>query len=99
MRRNNWLFADSLRAGQHATAVMSLIQSAKLNARDPYASLKDVLTRPPTHNNSKIEELLPHRWQPGRLRAAHFSRTPPSGRNPPQAAWLALSASVVNESA
>ena len=41
--RNNWLFAGSLRAGQRATAVMSLIQSAKLNGIDPLAYLKDVL--------------------------------------------------------
>ena len=33
--RNNWLFAGSLRAGQRAAAVMSLIQSAKLNGHDP----------------------------------------------------------------
>ena len=62
--RNNWLFAGSLRAGQRAAAVMSLIQSAKLNGHDPYAYLKDVLTRLPTQKNSQIEELLPHRWQP-----------------------------------
>jgi len=62
--RNNWLFAGSLRAGQRAAAVMSLIQSAKLNGHDPYAYLKDVLARLPTHKNSQIDELLPHRWQP-----------------------------------
>jgi hypothetical protein len=62
--RNNWLFAGSLRAGQRAAAVMSLIQSAKLNGHDPYAYLKDVLARLPTHKNSQIEELLPHSWQP-----------------------------------
>lgn len=62
--RNNWLFAGSLRAGQRAAAVMSLIQSARLNGHDPYAYLKDVLTRLPTHRNSQIEVLLPHRWQP-----------------------------------
>jgi transposase len=62
--RNNWLFAGSLRAGQRAAAVMSLIQSAKLNGHDPYAYLKDVLTRLPTQKNNQIEELLPHRWQP-----------------------------------
>ena len=62
--RNNWLFAGSLRAGQRAAAVMSLIQSAKLNGHDPYAYLKDVLARLPTQKNSQIEELLPHRWQP-----------------------------------
>ena len=62
--RNNWLFAGSLRAGQRAGAVMSLIQSAKLNGHDPYAYLKDVLARLPTQKNSQIHELLPHRWQP-----------------------------------
>lgn len=62
--RKNWLFAGSLRAGQRAAAIMSLIQSARLNGHDPYAYLKDVLTRLPTQLNSRIEELLPHRWQP-----------------------------------
>ena len=62
--RGNWLFAGSLRAGQRAAAVMSLVQSARMNGHDPYAYLKDVLTRLPTHLNSRIDELLPHRWQP-----------------------------------
>ncbi len=43
---------------------MSLIQSARMNGHDPYAYLKDVLTRLPTHKANRIEELLPHRWQP-----------------------------------
>jgi len=64
--RNNWMFAGSLRAGQRAAAVMSLIQSAKLNGHDPYAYIKDVLTRLPTQKNSQIDELLPHRWQPAK---------------------------------
>jgi transposase len=62
--RNNWLFAGSVRAGQRAAAVMSLIQSARMNGHDPYAYLKDVLTRLPTHKANRIQELLPHRWQP-----------------------------------
>jgi len=62
--RKNWLFAGSLRAGQRAAAVMSLIQSAKLNGHDPYAYLKDVLMRLPTQQDRDIEELLPHQWQP-----------------------------------
>ena len=62
--RNNWLFAGSLRAGKRAAAIMSLIQSAKLNGHDPYEYLKDVLTRLPTHPYRRIEDLLPHRWQP-----------------------------------
>jgi hypothetical protein len=62
--KKNWLFAGSLRAGKRAAAVMSLIQSARMNGHDPYAYLKDVLTRLPTHKNSQIDDLLPHRWQP-----------------------------------
>lgn len=62
--RANWLFAGSLRGGQRAAAVMSLIQSARINGHDPYAYLKDVLERLPTQPNSRIEELLPHRWTP-----------------------------------
>lgn len=60
--RGNWLFAGSPRAGERAAAVMSLIQSAKLNELDPYLYLKDVLERLPTHPASRIEELLPHQW-------------------------------------
>ena len=61
--RNNWLFAGSLRAGQRAAAIMSLIQSAKLNGHDVFAYMKDVLERLPTWPNSRIDELLPHRWR------------------------------------
>ena len=62
--RSNWLFAGSLRSGKRAAAIMSLIQSTRLNGYDPYAYLKDVLTRLPTQRNSMIAELLPHRWRP-----------------------------------
>jgi transposase len=61
--RNNWLFAGSLRAGQRAAAVMSLVQSAKLNGHDPYHYLKDVLERLPTQPASRLEDLLPYRWR------------------------------------
>ena len=61
--RKNWLFMGSEKAGQRAAAVMSLIQSAKLNGHDPHAYLKDVLDRLPTHKAKDIAELLPHRWQ------------------------------------
>ena len=64
MGRKAWLFAGSELAGQRAAVVMSLVHSAKLNGHDPWAYLNDVLRRLPTHLNSRIEELLPHRWQP-----------------------------------
>jgi transposase len=61
--RRNWLFIGSPLAGERAAVVMSLLQSAKLHGHEPWAYLKDVLTRLPTQLNSRIEELLPHRWQ------------------------------------
>ena len=63
MGRRAWLFCGSELAGQRAAVVMSLVQSAKLNGHDPWAYLRDVLERLPSHPNSRIDELLPHRWQ------------------------------------
>jgi hypothetical protein len=62
--RSNWLFAGSLRAGKRAAAIMSLVHSARINGHDPFAYLKDILERLPTHPASQIDELLPHRWNP-----------------------------------
>ncbi len=62
--RSNWLFAGSLRSGKRAAAIMSLIQSARINGHDPYAYLKDVLMRLPTQRALHIEQLLPHQWTP-----------------------------------
>lgn len=63
MGRRAWLFAGSELAGQRAAIVMSLLQSAKLNGHDPHAYLSDVLERLPSQLNSRLDELLPHRWQ------------------------------------
>lgn len=64
MGRKAWLFAGSELAGQRAAIIMSLVQSAKMHGHDPWAYLKDGLTRLPSHLNNRIDELLPHRWQP-----------------------------------
>jgi len=60
----NWLFIGSELAGQRAAVVMSLVQSVKLNALDPWAYLRDVLARIHSHPSHRIDELLPHRWRP-----------------------------------
>ena len=60
----NWLFVGSELAGQRAATVMSLVQSAKLNGLDPWAYLRDVLARIHSHPSNRLDDLLPHRWQP-----------------------------------
>ena len=63
--RTNWLFAGSLRSGERAAAIMSLIQSARINGHDPYTYLKDVLTRLPTQRASETYSC--HHISGGRL--------------------------------
>jgi hypothetical protein len=61
----HWQIELVVRQFTSGWAAMSLLHSAKLNGHDPYAYLKDVLTRLPTQHAGRIEELLPHRWRPG----------------------------------
>jgi hypothetical protein len=72
--RSNWLFAGSLRAGKRAAAIMSLIQSARLNGHDPYRTSK-------TSERCRLSlpanrQLLPHS---GRQSAVHTSPSIPAG--------------------
>ena len=49
---------------QTGTAIMSPIKSARLKGHDPYAYLKEVLTRLPTQQMIEIDQLLPRMRQP-----------------------------------
>jgi transposase len=62
--RKNWLFAGSDAGGQTAAVLMSLCTTCKEWHVDPFAYLRDVLSRVSTHPHSRIEELLPDRWKP-----------------------------------
>lgn len=57
--KKNWLFTGSERAGKRASAIQSLIGTARLNGLDPYAWMQDTLEKLPTWPNSRIHELLP----------------------------------------
>jgi len=63
LERKNFLFLGSEQLGTSFAAMMSLIKSGKINGLDPLKYMTDVLTRLPTHPNSRIEELFPHNWQ------------------------------------
>jgi transposase len=57
--RKNYLFAGSDAGGERAAALYALIGTAKLNAIDPEAYLRHVLTHIADHPINRIEELLP----------------------------------------
>lgn len=62
--RKNWLFYGSDAGGRTAAILSSLIASAKRHRVDPFAYLRDVFARISDHPKSRIEELLPDRWEP-----------------------------------
>jgi transposase len=57
--RKNYLFAGSDRGGESATAIYSLIGTAKLTGIDPESYVRNVLSRIAEHPINRIEELLP----------------------------------------
>lgn len=63
--RKNHLFAGSDGGADRWAIVCSLITTAKLNDREPYAYLKDVLDRMTNGQPaSRLDDLLPWNWQP-----------------------------------
>ena len=64
--RKNWLFAGSMKGLHRAALLYSLVQSCKLAGVEPWAYLKDVLDRLPTHPHHRIADLLPREWAAAR---------------------------------
>ncbi len=62
--RKAWLFAGSIHGGEAAAVAFSLIETAKLNGIEPFAYLKDILTRLRSHRTDRLTELLPFNWKP-----------------------------------
>jgi len=69
--RKNHLFAGSDGGGARWATVCSLIATAKLNGVEPFAYLRDILTRMTEgHPISRLDDLLPWNWTPSVTAAA-----------------------------
>jgi transposase len=62
--RRNWLFVGSEQGGHTAATILTLIASATRHSLDPFAYLRDLLSRLPTTADTDLVTLLPNRWQP-----------------------------------
>lgn len=60
--RRNWLFAGSVRGGQAAATIYTLIECCRLAKVDMATYLADVLVRVATHPASEVAGLVPARW-------------------------------------
>ena len=61
--RNNWTFCGSDAGGERAAILYSVVATCKAHGIDPWAYLRDVLERIPTHPNRRRAELLPRHWK------------------------------------
>ena len=53
------MFAGSHEGAKNAAMIFSFLGTCKINNVEPYAWLKDVLTRIPDQSIQQLEELLP----------------------------------------
>ena len=61
--RKNWLFCGSDNGGHTAATLFSLIATCERHKMDPFAYLRDVLTRIAATPLSQLDQLLPDHWQ------------------------------------
>ncbi len=62
--RRNWTFFGSDRGGRTAAVLTSFMASCRQSRIDPWAYLRDVLTRIAAHPVNTLDELLPSNWKP-----------------------------------
>ncbi len=61
--RKNYLFAGSHQAAVRAAAIYTLVANAKLCQVEPFAYLRDILTRIANHPFKDLDQLLPCNWK------------------------------------
>ena len=64
--RKNWLFIGAEEAGWRSAVIYAIIQSCKSQGDEPYAYLKDVLTRLPSMTNQQLHTVTPQAWAAAR---------------------------------
>ncbi len=60
--KKNWLFIGQAEAGERSAIIYTVIESCRRRGLNPYAYLKDVLTRLPRMTNRQIPEVTPQAW-------------------------------------
>jgi transposase len=71
--KKNWLFVGEADAGQRSAIIYTIIESCRRRGIDPYAYLRDVLTRLPHITNRQVSELTPEAWAKARSKAKSAS--------------------------
>lgn len=57
--KRNWLFVGDADAGQRGAILYTIVENCRRQSLDPYAYLRDVLTKLPTMTNWQIKDITP----------------------------------------
>jgi hypothetical protein len=60
--KKNWLFVGADTAGDRSAVLYTVLESCRRRGLDPYAYLKDILTRLPALTNRQVPEITPANW-------------------------------------
>ena len=61
--RKNWMFAGSAQGAERAAVLWTLLASCKLHGLDPFAYVRDVLSRVGSHPARDVLALSPKAWK------------------------------------
>jgi len=61
--KKNWLFVGEADAGERSAIIYTVIECCRRRGLNPFAYLRDVLTRLPNMTNRQIPEVTPATWQ------------------------------------
>ena len=61
--KKNWLFVGEADAGERSAIVYTVIECCRRRGLNPFAYLRDVLTRLPNMTTRQIPEVTPAAWQ------------------------------------
>jgi hypothetical protein len=67
--KKNWLFMGEAGAGQRGAILYTVVESCRRRGLDPFAYLKDILTRLPAMTTRQLPEILPAAWAKSRQAA------------------------------
>ena len=60
--KKNWLFFGEARAGERSAIIYTVIESCRRRGINPFAYLRDVLTRLPSMTNWQVKDITPEAW-------------------------------------
>jgi len=60
--KKNWLFVGEAEAGERSAILYTIVECCRRRGLDPYAYLRDILTRLPSATNWQVKDLTPEAW-------------------------------------